>query len=339
MLVIACSVVVARPAAAAEVQLSYDQPTLDRWMYVFNATAGFRTTAAVFGSVEISEFDEFDDRDGQVLLGYDTTLFVPPDLPRGQYDVLAATVTVMVESVDTFVYDPTYDSYRSLLDPDDPDYLPDSDAGRPVIISGAGYRNQFEDEPFPENGPFDNVPDPARRTRNVYPITFDAFGDPVDISNNVFDRFEAQPWAVGQIPGLVAGSVVANRTEMELTIDVSDPLVQCYLRSALQAGRLDLVVSSLHFADPFGGTTYPVFYTRENLAVPTTASAARLEVTVVVPDGPVTTGDVNADGVVDIVDLLALLSAWGACDCCPEDLNEDGVVDIVDLLALLANWS
>ena len=50
-------------------------------------------------------------------------------------------------------------------------------------------------------------------------------------------------------------------------------------------------------------------------------------------------GDVNGDGVVDILDLLAVLAAWGECVGCPEDINSDGVVDILDLLEVLAHWS
>lgn len=49
-------------------------------------------------------------------------------------------------------------------------------------------------------------------------------------------------------------------------------------------------------------------------------------------------GDVNGDEGVDIVDLLALLAAWGPCDDCTADLDGDGTVGIADLLALLANW-
>ncbi len=54
------------------------------------------------------------------------------------------------------------------------------------------------------------------------------------------------------------------------------------------------------------------------------------------------TGDLNGDGVVDISDLLILLSAWGQCpndEPCYSDLNGDGVVDTADLMILLANWS
>ena len=51
-------------------------------------------------------------------------------------------------------------------------------------------------------------------------------------------------------------------------------------------------------------------------------------------------GDLNCDGVVDLSDLLELLSAWGPCPAaCAADLNDDGEVDLGDLLILLATWT
>jgi hypothetical protein len=46
---------------------------------------------------------------------------------------------------------------------------------------------------------------------------------------------------------------------------------------------------------------------------------------------------VNGDGAVDVLDLLAVLAAWGAA-AGPEDINGDGIVDVLDLLELLAAW-
>lgn len=57
---------------------------------------------------------------------------------------------------------------------------------------------------------------------------------------------------------------------------------------------------------------------------------------------PVTVGDVNIDGIVNVADLFQLLSNWGQCgtgDLCPADVTRDGVVDVTDLFALLSNWS
>ncbi len=48
--------------------------------------------------------------------------------------------------------------------------------------------------------------------------------------------------------------------------------------------------------------------------------------------------DVDGSGVVDFADLLAVLSAWGACEGCPEDVTGDGVVNFADILAVLAAW-
>jgi hypothetical protein len=48
--------------------------------------------------------------------------------------------------------------------------------------------------------------------------------------------------------------------------------------------------------------------------------------------------DVNGDGVVDVLDLLAVLTSWGPCPGCPEDVNRDGTVDVLDLLLVLTDW-
>jgi len=55
-------------------------------------------------------------------------------------------------------------------------------------------------------------------------------------------------------------------------------------------------------------------------------------------------GDVNNDGVVDTLDLIAVVAAWGPCDGCVEDINENGIVEVTDLLIVvnrigITNWS
>jgi len=66
----------------------------------------------------------------------------------------------------------------------------------------------------------------------------------------------------------------------------------------------------------------------------------------IVEEGPPCPADVTGpygqpDGVVDVLDLLAVLATW---DCqgdpgeCLGDVTLDGVVDVLDLLAVLAAW-
>jgi subtilisin family serine protease len=55
------------------------------------------------------------------------------------------------------------------------------------------------------------------------------------------------------------------------------------------------------------------------------------------PPAPII-GDLNNDGVVDVLDLLILLGEWGLTHT-SADLSGDGTVDVVDLLIILAAWS
>jgi subtilisin family serine protease len=66
--------------------------------------------------------------------------------------------------------------------------------------------------------------------------------------------------------------------------------------------------------------------------------AGRLNVAAAVLAGA---GDLDLDGAIGVADLLALLSAWGACpidDDCAADLDGDRSVGVTDLLRLLSNW-
>jgi hypothetical protein len=68
------------------------------------------------------------------------------------------------------------------------------------------------------------------------------------------------------------------------------------------------------------------------------------EICVTIPDCT-TVGlpnDLNGDGIVGMVDLLALLGVWGACsDCgaCPADFDGDCAVGVGDLLIILGGWT
>jgi hypothetical protein len=48
--------------------------------------------------------------------------------------------------------------------------------------------------------------------------------------------------------------------------------------------------------------------------------------------------DVNGDGVVNRLDVWAVVHAFGPCSGCPEDVNGDGMVDHIDLWMVQRAW-
>jgi len=46
-------------------------------------------------------------------------------------------------------------------------------------------------------------------------------------------------------------------------------------------------------------------------------------------------GDFDNSGIIDVLDLLALIAYWGGPD---GDLNDDGTTDVLDILIVIANW-
>lgn len=50
-------------------------------------------------------------------------------------------------------------------------------------------------------------------------------------------------------------------------------------------------------------------------------------------------GDANCDEVVDVADLLDIISQWGACTGCSADFDSNNTVDIMDLFMVIDNWS
>jgi hypothetical protein len=49
-------------------------------------------------------------------------------------------------------------------------------------------------------------------------------------------------------------------------------------------------------------------------------------------------GDVDANGVVNVLDFLDLLGSWGPCADCPADVDYSGAVNVTDVLIMLAHW-
>jgi hypothetical protein len=328
LICILCPVLLGGP-----VDHSFSMPTYDRWNYGFNASAGTRSVGSTFSA--FGSGYPFDDRDGQVLLGFVTGDSIDVLLPSSSYRVTQCTIEIALAS-DDIPYDSSTDAWGT-YDPDGPG---DDDAGRPTSLTGIGFRNGWTGWSFGENGPFGDAM--ASGVRNCFPTDFDQDGNPRDISNNLTQAFDPNVWATGTVENISEGSLIPAYSTFTFEVDVNDVDVQCYLRRALADGLLEFMVTSLHPAsEPGSGgvANYPDWVLKENPLIDlgvTSPASLRLAVELQVPSG--VPGDVTGDGLVNVEDLLGVLEAFGRCPCCAADLDGSGVVDVNDLLDVISAW-
>lgn len=257
-------------------------PIGDKYMYPFiddspTSNEGKRDYGAAFGAygnLDDPAFN-FDDRDAQFFLDFSTTPLVPAGKGAVNYKVVSMTVSLVVENEGGFRYDPTFDSLSTYLNQAAPD-----DFGRPLELYGVGYRSGFTRSTFTADSPFQTSPsssavDPKgdwNRKRNAYAMDFNSSGLARDISNNVEEQFEVNPWAVADSPGYIdrdtndyvqssiqPGSLMPEGRVLRFQVDTSKPFIASYLQDALNAGRLHLMVSSLYDAQQ-QNSSIPRFY-------------------------------------------------------------------------------
>jgi hypothetical protein len=326
-----CLPVLATLAATSVTTLP--MPDFDRWNYPFNASSGTRTVGSTFSS--FSSGYDFDNRDGQLLLGWYADEVATPGLPPSAYAVTSCSVTITVAS-DDIAYDPTLDNPAS-YHPDGPD---DADVGRPVVLSGVAFRNGWNGWTFGETGPFGEAM--TSGTRNCFAIDFDDNGAARDISNSLTEDFVPNQFAIAQTDAVAPNEMMPAYTVMQFDVDVSNPDIACYIQTALSDGLIEFAVTSLHGASKpggGGGGLWPDWVFKEHALVGIgliDAAGLSIEVTVTQPSG--IAGDVDGDGIVGVNDLLLILEDFGVCPCCPSDLDGSGAVTVDDLLVLIGAW-
>jgi hypothetical protein len=253
-------------------------------MYPFAFNGGTRDLAPTFGAVGTPGFDN---RDGQFIVGFDTSAQVPTTQGGTNYQIQSATVRAMVGSPAGFEYDPTYDSFRTYLPLADPNALPDADAGRPIELHGVGFRNAYTQLSFGAN---DNQPPGFEEgslfgaqgsgTRNAYALGYPTAGVGSDVSNNVDGGVESNPWAIGTA-ALAAGAVVPDNTTFTFALDVGNGDVLGYLQQGLNSGVVGFAITSLHTAAQAGGPPVPQFVTKENTRAGAVPAVLEIEYQVV----------------------------------------------------------
>lgn len=260
----------AATVSAAQVKTAtFDSPDLDQWAYhrLSGSQAGSWGDAALFTKREVAGGEE--DRAALYYAAYDISASIPAGLGASSYQVHSARVIAEVVEVNGgAVYDPTYDSWRTHLLPTDvnyaADHISDGDPGRPISLFGLGLTNGFERFSFDPNGglaanaplynEFNNpmVQTAAPFGRNAFPFSYDSEGNVFAVNNNVYEGVEANPWAVASIAGKNPGEVFSVGDTLVFDLNVTDRNIQGWLRQALDAGQLGLVLSSLHQTDTDG---------------------------------------------------------------------------------------
>jgi len=86
--------------------------------------------------------------------------------------------------------------------------------------------------------------------------------------------------------------------------------------------------------------THTLTFSHPSYLSKSVSAAAVAGTTVTVPQETLLAGDINGDGVIDILDLVALGSQFGSTSPSPAaaDVNGDGVVDIVDIVLVARNF-
>ena len=313
-------------AQSGPIGVSYDEPDRDRWNYPFSATPGTRTNATIFGATGV---DGFDDRDGQFIVGYDTAADIPTGLGAGAYRVVSARLTLVIWNDLEFVYDDTVDPLASYLDPADPDFVADTTPGRPIELYATGYRNGFTIASWEETSEFGGFPivPPAEGARNAFAAFYSSIDEVTDLSRQVREGIDSTPLAIGQTAGVAVGEPVPAETVFTLDVNPCAPGAAAFFDASFDAGKLNLTVTSMHFAE-LGSAAFPGFFTRENALSPILGYAPKLELTVIRYDD----ADLNGDGVLSIFDFLAFQNAFDAGDPLA-DFDGNCTLDIFDFLA------
>jgi hypothetical protein len=249
--------------------LNLTAPTIDKWMYPFGFGGATKTPASTFAAVGS---EGFDDRDAQFFNAFNTGGIVPAGQGSANYQILSATFTLAIareEGTPGFVFDGTYDPITT-YGPNG-EAIGGDDAGRPIELYGAGYRNGFTSNTVVETTPFTTSPGIAERTRTIFATDFQLGtsinGQNRDVSNNIADAFDPVPFAIGQIAPeyLESDGTAKDDAVIVFTLNLANPDVLRYLQLSLDEGRVGLVATSLHLAAQGGPSVYPTFYSKENL--------------------------------------------------------------------------
>ncbi|MEP0847390.1 MAG: hypothetical protein HRF50_11315 [Phycisphaerae bacterium] len=370
MYTLAC--LLAGAAAARAQQYDFTTPLYDQWQYPFNFTPGSRPIATCFSSLGTGnpDFAAFNDRDGQLIVAWNTAAQIPSGQGAQNYDVASIRITLTNQSAALWAIDLTPDEWYTFdfnLDgqvnadgvprgqPGDTDgESDDPDPGRTVELFGVGFGPTYSAATWTEASSYHGGTvlggTPIWAPRDPFPFVYqDGTGNVLHVEDNVeglwnsdygVTQFTPTPWAVGVPQDYDPNNQdVPFEVVFDVDLDLSDGRVREYFRSQLDTGRVFVQVTSLAETEQFGNTDYtPKFFTKEGTTV---EPGAKAPILTIVLGAPGLDGDLDGDGCVNLADLSQLLTNYGQTSGAqPEDgdIDGDGDVDLADLSSLLTNY-
>jgi hypothetical protein len=277
----------ASPAVAGPFVFDSVAANLARWMYPFNENPAARPTASTFAA--FGSTGSFDTRDGQYLIGWNTSSNIPSGQGARNYLVSRARVTLTISSDMYYAYDGTLRDYRTYFPTNDPRYISNTNISSSVELFGVGFRGgitntnggaiAFNALDYPQDGPYGENPNGGDFTNRVaFAACFDTNGLLVDVSNNVGDDgtnelahpFEVAPFALGSNTNFNPGQLMPTGSQLTFELNLSDPLIYSYVQQGLNQGNLSFIAASLVNANYFSGNpNWPDFYTIFNVLAST----------------------------------------------------------------------
>lgn len=319
-------------AVAVGAETTFDVPSDDRWHYPFNFSAGRRALASCFGSTSDPTYQTFNDRDGVMVVGWDTSEGVPDGFPHLTYDIRSVRVILTHPSGADWPVDLTPDEWFTFDLNDDgavnADGVPhgapgdedgesdDPDAGQPIELFGAGFGPEYTPASWSEFSAYVGGDDLVLAPRDPYPFVVE-FEDDVPVrrhvEDSVKDSFTPAPWAIGVPEGYTPGAQADPfLVVFDVDLALTEGEVRRYFQEQLSAGRVFAVMTSLRTTVKQASSGFPTFYCKEG-AAPGSGIAAPTLVLALLPSG-----DISGDGQRGLDDLAALVDCLGGPGVEPE---------------------
>jgi hypothetical protein len=314
--------------------------TSDRWMYPFNISPGIRPGGSVFGYVPypVPAEQNFDNRDGQVIIAFDTTDLIETNAGVSNYRIDSLVVEITLSGQLSSPVDETTDDWKTYLPNSSKDWVSDSDAGRPIELFAAGFRFGYTRDTWTDDAPFSVTGPIGTLNRTVFSAEIMTDGSLDDVSSSFAAEFTPNPLAVATFPGYSPGDTAPEGAIARFEIDLTAPENAGWVAESLDAGRIIFAVTSLVTAAQ-GDATLTQFYLKENPLVTAGArDSASMAVVGAIEEGCPLTADFTGDCKVNGADLGLLLAAWGTDDPI-YDLSGNSIVGGEDIGLLLAQFT